>query len=276
MTLPTVAAQLAWAASNRSAHVALRRALEDPAAAQRRVLARLLRENSGCEFGRRHGFDRIDTPAAYAAAVPVRDYHAISDDIGRLLRGEKGVLTTGPVLMFEKTSGSTAAAKYIPYTASLRREFGAAIAAWMYDLHTKRPALLGGRAYWSVTPAAKARETTPGGHPVGFESDSEYLGTFGRALMRSIMMPGDDIARADGRVLHKDAGGRADPDPCNLETIDERTKLIRGSGWGRCNLRCRCRNRRRNGTRNCGYRHRIRRCRRRRGFNRSIGRRSWI
>ena len=43
--------------------------------------------------------------------------------IERIGRGEPNVLTTEPVLMMEKTSGSSGAAKYIPYTRSLRREF---------------------------------------------------------------------------------------------------------------------------------------------------------
>src|SRR5438046_2976776 len=86
----------------------------------------------------------------------------------RHARGEPGVLTTEPVVMMEKTSGSAGAAKYVPYTASLRREFQEAVGAWMFDLFTRRPGLLAGAQYWSISPAARQREFTPGGLPVGF------------------------------------------------------------------------------------------------------------
>ena len=51
------------------------------------------------------------------------------------------------------TSGSTAAAKLVPFTADLRGEFTTAIDAWLVDLFMARPALMGGPAYWSISPA---------------------------------------------------------------------------------------------------------------------------
>lgn len=197
-------AQLLWAVANRRAHRDFGCAIDHPDAAQLAVLRRLLERNRGCEFGKRHDFSRINSFADFSAAVPIRDYAAMEDDIARLIRGEQGVLTTEPVLMFEKTGGSTAAAKYIPYTASLRREFGDAIAAWMYDLHASRPGLRRGKAYWSITPAVRRREITPGGLPVGFESDADYLGPVERRLMSAIMATGPEIARAENldQALH--------------------------------------------------------------------------
>jgi hypothetical protein len=83
------------------------------------------------------------------------------------------VLTSEPVRVLESTGGSTAA-KRIPYTASLQAEFRAAIAPWIFDLYRRRPRLLRGPAYWSITPIV----TPPAAEavPVGFDDDAAYLG----------------------------------------------------------------------------------------------------
>jgi len=89
--------------------------------------------------------------------------------------------------MMETTSGSTSSRKLIPYTASLRREFQSAVAAWMVDLYRSYPQLLGGRQYWSISPATRQRETTPGGLPIGFEDDVEYLSRMEQAIVRRVI-----------------------------------------------------------------------------------------
>ena len=52
----------------------------------------------------------------------------------RTAKPDVGRSTSERVLMFEKTSGSSDSAKYIPYTTSLREQFRTAIGAWMCDL----------------------------------------------------------------------------------------------------------------------------------------------
>ena len=89
--------------------------------------------------------------------------------------------------MLEPTSGSTAATKYIPYTAGLKAEFQRAIAPWIVDVYRHYPRLLRGQAYWSVTPVMHDNQYTPGGMPIGFEDDSEYFGPLQRYLIQSLM-----------------------------------------------------------------------------------------
>ena len=103
--------------------------------------------------------------------------------------GEAGVLTAAPVLLFEPSSGSTAPSKLIPYTAALKREFQAGLAAWVTNVYTHRPGLVGGPAYWSVSPLTEGRRTTPGGIPIGFEDDSAYLGPLGRLVEAALAVP---------------------------------------------------------------------------------------
>ena len=89
--------------------------------------------------------------------------------------------------MFELSSGSTAASKLIPYTDELKAEFQRGIAPWIYNLYTSIPDLQGGPAYWSITPLTDGKRFTEAGIPIGFESDSEYLGLLGKWLADSVM-----------------------------------------------------------------------------------------
>ncbi len=166
-------------------------ALTDPAAAQAAILRRLVARNATSRYGLAHGFAAIADERGFQDRVPIVTHDDLVPHLDAIRRGEPGVLTSEPVLMLEKTSGSTAASKYIPYTAALRAEFQAATAAWMHDLYTQRPALRGRPAYWSISPVARAPEVTPGGLPVGIEDDTAYFDPAERwVLARLLRVPG--------------------------------------------------------------------------------------
>ena len=171
------------------------RARREPRRAQLALLRGYLRRHAETDFGRRHQYGSISTLEELRDAVPVRSYEDFDPWIDRIRHGKPGVLTHEPVLMMEKTSGSSGPAKYIPYTASLRREFQEAVGAWFADLYLKRPALLRGSQYWSISPMARERETTPGGLPVGFDDDTEYLGALESRVMRWILAVPGDVGR---------------------------------------------------------------------------------
>ena len=187
-------AHAAWLASCWAPYQALRRAQKSPAVVQAALLVRLLRANASSAYGRKFGFSGLRTPSEFQNNVPIVDYDDLRPWIERIMTGEAGVLTDEPVLMLEKTSGSAAAAKYIPYTSSLRREFQRAVGAWMFDLYANNPHLAGGNAYWAVTPLAREPEITPGGLRVGFENDTEYLGAAERFLLRKILAVPEEVA----------------------------------------------------------------------------------
>jgi GH3 auxin-responsive promoter len=185
-------------AGQRPGHRAFRRALARPEAAQAARLRRLLERNVTSAYGRRHGFGRIRTPREYQDAVPIVEAEQLVPWVERVKNGEPGVLTTEPVIALETTGGTTGPAKYVPYTASLLEEFHAALAAWMVDLYSHRPALRQGGAYWSISPSARAPEVTAGGLPVGLADDTDYFGRRERwALRRLLRAPGELAAVAD-------------------------------------------------------------------------------
>lgn len=178
-----------WLASGWGDFRAFRRALAHPAFAQRGVLRRILAANATSEFGRTHDFARITTPADYQTRVPIASYDGFAPAIARMAAGESNVLTSAAVKLFEPSSGSTAASKLIPYTAPLQREFQRALAAWIGGLYTTQPGLMAGPAYWSVSPLTAGTRTTPGGIPIGFAADSDYLGPLGRLVEAALAVP---------------------------------------------------------------------------------------
>src|SRR5262249_5984336 len=127
----------------------------------------------------------------YRERVPTAFWEGVASWVDRIAAGEPGVLTRSPVRTLEPTSGSSAAAKLIPYTAELQREIRRAVAPWIVDLYVRRPRLALGSAYWSITPLA-LDEAGPGGPvPVGFEEDSQYLGgLWSRLADATLAVPG--------------------------------------------------------------------------------------
>lgn len=167
--------------------IRFRQACRNTAHTQRDLLLRLLQRQAGTELGRRYDFASIRSVADYQARVPLStydDYRAAIEQIGH---GWPHVLTREPVLLLEPTSGSTAASKYIPYTAALKAEFQRGIAPWIVDLFRHDPRLLLGQAYWSVTPVTRQQTHTPGGIPIGFEEDSDYFGGLQRHLIQTAL-----------------------------------------------------------------------------------------
>lgn len=171
------------------------RAMRNPRLAQETILFDFLRRNADSQYGQEHGYADIDSVEKFQDRVPLARYEDFEPWIERIRHGQQGVLTTEPVLLFEKTSGSDGPAKYIPYTRSLRREFQRAIGAWLFDLFTSRPNLLGGSHYWSISPIAQQKEVAPGGLPVGMEDDAEYLGPLERWIVGSVMAVPPSVAR---------------------------------------------------------------------------------
>jgi hypothetical protein len=98
-------------------------------------------------------------------------------------------------MAFEPTSGSTKAAKLIPYTKVLKEEFQKGIKPWIYNLYTAYPDVRWGKSYWSITPAVTKRQYTKSGIPIGFEEDTEYFGKIEKYLMDKIFVSPKDIGK---------------------------------------------------------------------------------
>ncbi|WP_321855900.1 GH3 family domain-containing protein [Burkholderia cenocepacia] len=181
----------AWRAFARAAQPDVDRwqaGLDAPRDVQARRLMALLAANRDTAFGRRFGFDRIDGPAQFRERVPV---HAAADFLPWLERASnetEPVLTAERPLFLERTSGSTARQKLIPYTPAFLHELQAAMVVWLADMHRTCPALGEGRAYWSMSPPLQAPGIASNGIPIGSESDLDYLGDSSAAALASTLL----------------------------------------------------------------------------------------
>ncbi|MBD2292533.1 GH3 auxin-responsive promoter family protein [Anabaena sphaerica FACHB-251] len=82
--------------------------------------------------------------------LPIVNY----DDIASYLQNQNKQisLTPEPILFYEKTSGSSGAVKFIPYTQSLRKSFNQMFCVWAHDLTANGPKFSTGKLYACISP----------------------------------------------------------------------------------------------------------------------------
>lgn len=180
---------------NRPAWKAFRAAVACPQAAQETILKNFIHSNAATHFGRQHGFDKIHSVADFQWRVPKASYEDLSPWIERAMLGEANVLTAESIKIFERTSGSTSINKLIPYNRTFLKQLNSSINAWLYNLYSNCPQLIGTRSYWSISPVARERERTQGGIPIGMEDDLEYFGPIARWAMRRLMAVPNEVAK---------------------------------------------------------------------------------
>ena len=178
-------ANAAWWAANVPAWVAFRRALRNPSAAQSAALRRIVSASSA--FAREHGVTATTTIDQFRDRVPLRSYAELLPWVVRVRQGEPNVLTGGPVRRLVPTGGSTGGRKLVPYTAALQAEFNRAVGPWIVDLFHQYPSLVGGPAYWSISPVARHEPVEPSVVPIGFEDDAGVLGGLRQRLVDAVM-----------------------------------------------------------------------------------------
>lgn len=189
------ALNVAWAMSLARSASRFQRASKRVERTQQEWLSSFLRDNAATAYGREHGYAHVRDVRDFQSQVPVVDYETLRPWVNRIADGEREVLTREPVKMLERTSGSTTAAKLIPYTDGLLSDFGAATSPWLDDVMSTFPKLLTARHYWSVSPAAREPEVTKGGVRVGLEDDTEYFDPLTRAAMKQLFAVSGSVAR---------------------------------------------------------------------------------
>ncbi|MBK1720262.1 GH3 auxin-responsive promoter [Thiocystis violacea] len=129
--------------------------------AQRSLLAERLARHAATAFGKEHGFERIQSAADYARAVPVSSWETVDPYIDRIIAGETNVLTAGSLpRMFNKTSGTTGKPKLIPVTPESNQGNALTQKIWGFAALTRHPGFLSGKVFPVVNKAVEGR--TPG------------------------------------------------------------------------------------------------------------------
>ena len=194
-----------------------------PRDAQLSLLRRILTENVDTEFGKRHGFSRVDGAAAYRQAVPLQTYEDLRPLIEQQeLTGEQCLTMEQPVY-YHRTSGTVGAPKNIPVTASgLKRmkhdqQMGAYV--WSRD-----SAILEGKAFAISGQAIEGR--MEGGTPFGSASGLLYK-TQSRFVRSKYVLPAElaDIEDYEARYLAMVVHGLAEPGVTGIATANPSTFL---------------------------------------------------
>lgn len=164
---------------------------------QNEYLMRLLKKNANTGYGKRYDFAHIKSYEQFAENVPITVYEDYESYIDTIAEGEKNVLTSEEILLFELTSGSSGGKKRIPYTKALKREFQEGIKPWLYDLYASNFGVSDGKSYWSITPVTSEKTFTKCGIPMGFEEDVEYFGFIEQFIMRKIFAVDSKVKFSD-------------------------------------------------------------------------------
>ena len=174
--------------------------LQNPAVAQQALLGELLRDLAKTEYGRAHRIKSNDDYEAFAARLPLVRYDDLCEWVERQQRTERNVIVAGRVLFYEPTSGSSGAAKLIPYTRSLKSAFYHMFAVWLYDLMVHGPRFETGKFFFSISPVARREQQTARGLRIGLEDDADYL----KGWMRGLLKPYVVAPPAVKRLSHAD------------------------------------------------------------------------
>lgn len=171
-------------------------ALQNPQAAQQSVQEEVLSRLAQSEYGKSLNVQS----AADWERIPIVEYQDIEEWILRQKESKNLILTPEPILFYEKTSGSCGAAKWIPYTKSLRASFNYMFCVWAHDLILHGPQFSTGKIYFCISPQLGA--TTTPGVQIGLEDDSEYLDSWLRWFLRPFLVSPPGMNRLqDGSVF---------------------------------------------------------------------------
>jgi hypothetical protein len=140
----------------------------------------MLARNAQSAYLRRHGSPR--TIEAFRERVPVIAYDDLLPWLDRVKSGEPNVLFAGLPVAFERTSGSSGAAKLIPYSAEGLRDVQSSVLPWLVRVVAAHG--ITGRAYLSISPATRTPESI-GGIPVGLP-DGAYLGELASTVLAEV------------------------------------------------------------------------------------------
>jgi hypothetical protein len=164
----------AFAAEAAPTLAAFEESLTDPEGVQRELLRVILARNARTDYGRRYDFASIRSYADYRRRVPVTEWADVAPWVQRSQATLASVLSAETPCFYERTSGSCAASKLIPYTPSLLAELQRAVVVWLAQLQRACPAIAG-PSYWALSPVAAPGGSAPNGIPIGSASDAQYL-----------------------------------------------------------------------------------------------------
>ncbi len=156
----------------RTLYRGLLRAALLPKESQHRVLLDILAVNKDTAFGIKHGFATIRSEEEYRAKVPVHSYEDLRPFIEEQERSGRPQLTRENPAMYNQTSGTTGAPKYIPLLPKALARAGRLQKLFALIQYDYCPQGFQGRLLGLVSPAIEGRMSS--GIPFGSASGLIY------------------------------------------------------------------------------------------------------
>ena len=173
-------------------------AASNPRAAQTQRLQSIVQNNRACAFGEQFDFCKVDGVDRFRAHVPIQDWSALAPWVRRAQHENTPVLTAERPLFFERTSGSNALVKHIPYTRRFLEEFQRSLVVWLSWMYEARPGIGDGPGYWSLSPIGEAPTAAANGIAIGNASDAIYLqGSSAERLLETLVSVAFDTDESD-------------------------------------------------------------------------------
>ncbi|MFN6569403.1 GH3 auxin-responsive promoter family protein [Dendronalium sp. ChiSLP03b] len=170
-------------------------ALDDPKSTQTSVQREICDRLIASEYGKAL---KIRSVADWQR-VPIVDYDALAPWIGNPQhhKHRQIPLTPEPILFYERTSGSSGAVKWIPYTQSLRRSFNQMFCVWAHDLIAHGPKFSTGKLYACISPQLNASDSQ------SLQDDLDYLDGWLRWFLRPWLVMPEGLNRLHDAHLFK-------------------------------------------------------------------------
>ncbi|NKB71593.1 MAG: hypothetical protein GKR89_31350 [Candidatus Latescibacteria bacterium] len=222
------------------------KAAQDPDRAQAQVLRSIMTANQHSQYGLEHGFAQIADHDSYKRRVPVCQYEDLRPYIDRQDGERVTALTSQPPCMYNQTSGTTGAPKYIPVLEQTLRDLRRSQQIFSYVQYRARPQAFHGKIVGLVSPAIEGHRTS--GTPYGSASGHIYE-NMPRLARAKYVLPKEVFAIADYDIKYYIIArlavereditylGSANPSTFHrlLETIEaHRTSIVADIEQGRC------------------------------------------
>src|SRR4051794_9588655 len=153
-------------------------------------LRAMLARNAHCAYLRGRTFDEL----------PIVTYDDLGPWIERIVAGESDVLFAGRPVAYERTSGSSGAAKLIPYSAEGLLDFQRSVVPWL--ARTVRDFGITGRAYFAISPPTPPPESI-GGVPGGLP-DGASLGAIAARVLADVSAVPPEVAAIEDVATWRD------------------------------------------------------------------------
>lgn len=131
-----------------------------PEQAQWQKLKTILEKNANTEFGKEHGFWRINSIKDYQENVRINTHSDLKPYLDKMVRGEKNILTHQEPLYYGMTTGSSGTPKLTPITPDYRDEYQTVVHTFLYHAYKEHPKAFSGKALYFNGSAEKAKTET--------------------------------------------------------------------------------------------------------------------